>query len=45
MHGATYAGLEIVGKLAAVLSVEPADLLMVPQVDRPRARRGKGGGA
>ncbi len=28
--GATYVGLEIVGKLAAVLDVEPAELLRLP---------------
>jgi transcriptional regulator with XRE-family HTH domain len=34
--GASYAGLEIIGKLAAVLEVEPADLLKLPP---RRARR------
>jgi transcriptional regulator with XRE-family HTH domain len=28
--GATWVGLEIIGKLAAVLEVEPAELLRVP---------------
>jgi transcriptional regulator with XRE-family HTH domain len=28
--GASYAGLEIIGKLAAVLEVEPAELLKLP---------------
>jgi transcriptional regulator with XRE-family HTH domain len=28
--GSTYVGLEIIGKLSAVLSVEPADLLRKP---------------
>jgi transcriptional regulator with XRE-family HTH domain len=28
--GATYVGLEIIGKLAAVLEVEPAELLKFP---------------
>jgi transcriptional regulator with XRE-family HTH domain len=28
--GATYVGLEIIGKLAAVLEVEPAELLRLP---------------
>ncbi|HKD30128.1 MAG TPA: helix-turn-helix transcriptional regulator [Xanthobacteraceae bacterium] len=33
--GATYVGLEIIGKLATVLEVEPAELLRVP----PRRHR------
>lgn len=33
--GASYAGLEIIGKLAVVLEVEPAELLKLPH------RRGK----
>jgi len=36
--GATYAGLEIIGKLAGVLEIEPAELLMRP---RRRTRRGR----
>ena len=32
-RGASYAGLEIIGKLAAVLDVEPVELLKLP--DRP----------
>lgn len=28
--GANYAGLEVIGKLAAVLEVEPAELLRLP---------------
>ena len=28
--GASYAGLEIIGKLAAVLEVEPAELIRLP---------------
>lgn len=36
--GASYAGLEIIGKLAAVLGVEPAELLRLPP--KRRARRG-----
>jgi transcriptional regulator with XRE-family HTH domain len=35
--GGTYVGLEIIGKLAAVLQVEPAELLRLPQ--RKGARR------
>jgi transcriptional regulator with XRE-family HTH domain len=34
-NGKTWAGLEIIGKLAAVLDVEPYELLMPP----PRRRR------
>ena len=33
--GATWVGLEIIGKLATVLEVEPAELLRLP----PRRRR------
>ncbi len=36
--GMSYPGLEIIGKLAAVLSVEPAELLKLP-VKRKKARR------
>lgn len=36
--GVSYAGLEIIGKLAAVLEVEPADLLKL----RPRRVRRRG---
>ena len=36
--GVCYAGLEIVGRLAAVLKIEPAELLMLP----PKTRRAKG---
>jgi hypothetical protein len=36
--GATYVGLEIIGKLAAVLEIEPAELLKLPP---KRARRRK----
>jgi transcriptional regulator with XRE-family HTH domain len=35
--GASYPGLEIIGKLAAVLEVEPAELLKLPA--RKRTRR------
>lgn len=35
--GATYAGLEIIAKLAGVLGVEPAELLRRPKA-RPRVR-------
>ena len=35
--GATWVGLEIIGKLAAVLKVEPAELLRLPP-RRPRRR-------
>jgi transcriptional regulator with XRE-family HTH domain len=36
--GASYAGLEIIGKIAVVLGVEPAELLRLPQKKRPRGR-------
>jgi transcriptional regulator with XRE-family HTH domain len=36
--GVSYAGLEIIGKLADVLEVEAADLLKLPM---PRTRRGR----
>ena len=36
--GGSYVGLEIIGKLAAVLGVEPADLLKLPP-KRARRRR------
>ena len=36
--GVSYAGLEIIGKLADVLEVEPADLLKLPA---RRVRRGR----
>ena len=36
--GASYPGLEIIGKLAAVLEVEPAELLKLPLRKRPRGR-------
>lgn len=35
--GASYAGLEVIGKLAAVLEIEPAELLRLPP-KRTRAR-------
>jgi hypothetical protein len=34
--GATYVGLEIIGKLAVVLEVEPAELLKMSARKRPR---------
>lgn len=37
--GAFYASLKIVAKLAAVLEVEPADLLKMPLKKSPRANR------
>jgi len=37
-RGATYPGLEIIGKLAAVLKVEPAELLKLPPKKRARGR-------
>ena len=37
--GAFYASLKIVGKLAAVLEVEPADLLRLPSKTKMRSRR------
>ena len=36
--GASYPGLEIIGKLAAVLEVEPADLLKLPGRKKVRSR-------
>jgi transcriptional regulator with XRE-family HTH domain len=36
--GASYPGLEIIGKLAAVLEVEPADLLKLPPKKKGRGR-------
>ena len=35
-RGAAYVGLEIVGKLAEVLKVEPAELLWLPATSRRR---------
>jgi transcriptional regulator with XRE-family HTH domain len=36
--GGSYPGLEIIGKLAAVLEVEPAELLKLPARRGPRRR-------
>jgi transcriptional regulator with XRE-family HTH domain len=36
--GGSYPGLEIIGKLAAVLEVEPADLLKLPRTKKPTRR-------
>jgi transcriptional regulator with XRE-family HTH domain len=36
--GASYPGLEIIGKLAIVLKVEPAELLRTPQKRRARGK-------
>jgi transcriptional regulator with XRE-family HTH domain len=36
--GASYPGLEIIGKLATVLEVEPAELLKLPKKKKPRGR-------
>jgi transcriptional regulator with XRE-family HTH domain len=36
--GASYPGLEIIGKLATVLEVEPADLLRLPTRKKARGR-------
>jgi transcriptional regulator with XRE-family HTH domain len=36
--GGSYPGLEIIGKLAEVLQVEPADLLKLPPKKRGRRR-------
>jgi len=36
--GASYPGLEIIGKLAVVLEVEPAELLKLPVRKKPRGR-------
>lgn len=36
--GASYPGLEIIGKLAAVLGVEPAELLKLPPRKKVRGR-------
>jgi len=37
-RGASYPGLEIIGKLAAVLEVEPAELLKFPTKKKARGR-------
>jgi transcriptional regulator with XRE-family HTH domain len=37
-RGASYPGLEIMGKLATVLEVEPAELLKLPKKRKPRGR-------
>jgi hypothetical protein len=37
--GASYPGLEIIGKLAAVLEVEPAELLRLPPKRKLLRRR------
>ena len=36
--GASYPGLEIIGKLATVLGVEPAELLRLPPRGKARSR-------
>jgi transcriptional regulator with XRE-family HTH domain len=36
--GATYPGLEIIGKLATVLEIEPAELLRLPARKKARGR-------
>jgi transcriptional regulator with XRE-family HTH domain len=36
--GGSYVGLEIIGKIAAVLEVEPAELLMPPPKKKARGR-------
>jgi transcriptional regulator with XRE-family HTH domain len=36
--GASYPGLEIIGKLAAVLEIEPAELLKLPPKKKMRGR-------
>jgi len=38
-RGAAYPGLEIIGKLAVVLEVEPAELLRLPIAKAKRGRR------
>ena len=38
--GAFYASLKIVGRLATVLEVEPAELLRKPSRQSPRGKRG-----
>jgi len=37
-RGGSYPGLEIIGKLVAVLEVEPADLLKLPPKRKGRSR-------
>lgn len=44
-RGATYAGLEIIGKLAGVLGIEPAELLTLPGRTGKRPGQPKGSGA
>jgi transcriptional regulator with XRE-family HTH domain len=41
-RGAAYAGLEIIGKLANVLGIEPAELLKLPIRKRGRSKRDAG---
>ena len=36
--GSTYVGLEIIGKLSAVLDIEPAELLSLPRRKGKRAK-------
>ena len=36
--GGSYPGLEIIGKLATVLEIEPAELLKLPVRRKPRGR-------
>jgi hypothetical protein len=36
--GGSYVGLEIIGKLASVLEVEPAELLKAPPKKKSRSR-------
>jgi hypothetical protein len=36
--GGSYVGLEIIGKLASVLEVEPAELLRLPTKKRARGK-------
>jgi transcriptional regulator with XRE-family HTH domain len=36
--GSSYVGLEIIGKLAVVLEIEPAELLRLPPRKRARSR-------
>lgn len=40
--GATYAGLEIIARLAAVLAIEPAELLRLSNKNAPGGGQGNG---
>ena len=41
-RGASYVGLEILGKLADVLEIKPAELLRMPEPPKSRRKSGSG---